>query len=651
MPRCPYLERMSTDRTTLPAIGAVLREKYRLERVLGEGGYGRVYLAVELGTQRQVAVKVLKQTEAKLALRFKREARAIARLSSPNTLTLFDYGEHEGCLFMVTEFVEGEDLADRLFRGPLEEAELIHVLIQVLSSLEEAHQAGVLHRDIKPANIRVFSYADDPLCVKVLDFGLAKAVDGREVALTKTGAVIGTPRYMSPEHLTGGTMSPATDVFSVGIVAIECLLGRESMLVADLSNRLTGLRLTDEHPVSEPLRTILNRMLAKELDARYRSAGAAKRDLIALARGESVEKGRSTPELPVQPRPQPVAHYEDPDRVASRPLWPLASAAVVVMGLAVVGVVVSTRTDSDEPPPRPAVRAVPIVVSGVSSEPDPIEAPEPAPGSDCVPPFVGSGYVEEQTHALDAATYYTYVPEGLSPGARHPLLILFHQAGHTGKILAEQGGFVELAEEHKVIVVAPTEADFTAWAPQADHVPVARRALDVVIPQLCIDEERIFAVGHGSGAGVAAHLACRELVAGFATHALSLDERRLPCEPYHPVPNLMFYPTDSGYEPIQGGETCSSAHRVAVEVVEEPLLERHDCKRVDPRVYEDGTKCWTFDCAGPALQSCHVKGGHGWTGTDIRPQQYRMMDCDGPNPTFPIARHIGDFFAPYWRRK
>lgn len=188
-----------------PAPGDLIGGKYRITEVIGEGGFGIVYRASTEGTGRAVAIKLQKvRTGARgrtADARFQREMRVVAQLEAAETLTLYDYGQTaDGRPFMVTEFVEGEDLADLIARrGSLSEGETLHVLLQVLYSLREAHEAGVLHRDIKPRNIRVYEHQGDPLRVKVLDFGIAKLLDGAAPKVTVTGNIVGTPKYMAPE--------------------------------------------------------------------------------------------------------------------------------------------------------------------------------------------------------------------------------------------------------------------------------------------------------------------------------------------------------------------------------------------------------------------------------------------------------------------
>lgn len=261
-------------------IGSVIGDKYRLDAILGEGGFGVVYRATTVETGRLVALKVLKPEVSKFGPtpeRFRRELRAIARLESPHVPRLYDYGQTpDGTMYMVTEYVDGEDLADLLLRRlRLEEDEARHILVQVLLSLDDAHRSGVLHRDIKPANIRVFTQEGDPLRVKVLDFGIAKLMDDGTPNITRTGVVLGTPRYLAPEVIYGEPPSPASDLYSLGLVARELLLGRASTETTGFQPEDVSRDITAADPVSPEFAAVVNRLLARDVHTRFASAAAA----------------------------------------------------------------------------------------------------------------------------------------------------------------------------------------------------------------------------------------------------------------------------------------------------------------------------------------------------------------------------------------
>lgn len=217
-----------------PLVGHTLDEKYQLEERLGVGGMGTVYRAKHLLIDRPVAVKVLNQRfveDEAARIRFRREAKAAGRLQHPNAVTVTDFGQTEdGYVYIVMELLEGRTLRDVLAKdAPLDPARAVSIMLQAADAVAAAHEAGVIHRDLKPANIFVVQRADVPSLVKVLDFGIAKlaaeSLDEEDPTLTVIGAMIGTPRYMSPEQCDGADLTPASDVYSLGVILYEMLTG------------------------------------------------------------------------------------------------------------------------------------------------------------------------------------------------------------------------------------------------------------------------------------------------------------------------------------------------------------------------------------------------------------------------------------------
>lgn len=220
---------------TDPLVGRTLDDKYYLEERLGIGGMGTVYRARHLLIDRPVAVKVLNQRfveDEAARTRFRREARAAGRLQHTNAVTVTDFGEsRDGYVYLVMELLEGRNLRDVLAKeAPLDVARSVSLMLQISAAVAAAHEAGIIHRDLKPANIFIVQRADVPAVVKVLDFGIAKLAaesydDDDPNPLTQIGAMIGTPRYMSPEQCNGAELTPAADVYSLGIILYEMLTG------------------------------------------------------------------------------------------------------------------------------------------------------------------------------------------------------------------------------------------------------------------------------------------------------------------------------------------------------------------------------------------------------------------------------------------
>jgi serine/threonine-protein kinase len=262
--------------------GAMLLEKYKVLRVLGEGGMGVVLEAENVRTGRRVAVKALPSTnEARVSAatqRFVNEARAAARLAHPNSVDVFDLERDDtGTLFIVQEFLQGQTLYDRLQRErriPWREA--IVLLLPVMSALAEAHRKGIVHRDVKPENIFLSEAAPGVMVPKIIDFGIARLLE-TDLRLTRNDRVLGTPYYMSPEQATGANdLDGQTDVWAVGVVLYECITGRLPFDGKDLSMVMRAIvqaplvpMRTYDPTLPAPVAAAIERALARDRGQRY----------------------------------------------------------------------------------------------------------------------------------------------------------------------------------------------------------------------------------------------------------------------------------------------------------------------------------------------------------------------------------------------
>ena len=255
-------------------------DSFRIERLLGRGGMGSVYLALEPALDRLVAIKVLPPERAQssdLKERFRREARTAAQLSHPNIVPLLTFGEGEGLMYFVMGYVEGEALSIRVRReGRLQSGEAVRVLSELAEALGYAHRRGVVHRDVKPENILL----ESPMgVVRLTDFGVAKGLS-QSSSLTTEGAVIGTPHYMSPEQAAGRSdVDTRSDIYSMGALAFTLFTGRppfegksaSEILRQHLSQDIPRLR--DHNPeLPTALDEAVRRCLAKDPSARWSTA-------------------------------------------------------------------------------------------------------------------------------------------------------------------------------------------------------------------------------------------------------------------------------------------------------------------------------------------------------------------------------------------
>ena len=275
---------MSAVLGALPA-GTLVLDRYEILSRVGAGGFGVVYKARQLNTGQLVAIKMLKQdlregsedleTQVK---RFTREMELIAVLNHPHIVALKDSGKVDDDWVMILEYVEGTELAERITQGAMEPGLVKRVICQALEALIAAHRRGVIHRDLKPSNIMLTGSADRPL-VRVLDFGIATFAHGEGGeggALTQTHVVLGTPAYMAPEQIQKDEASPSIDVYSMGLILLECLSGRRAV-TGKTSLDVAMKQLNEPVPISTELRksafgSVILKACAKYPEDRYTSA-------------------------------------------------------------------------------------------------------------------------------------------------------------------------------------------------------------------------------------------------------------------------------------------------------------------------------------------------------------------------------------------
>ena len=272
---------------------------YTLLEVIGHGGMATVYRANQERLDRTVAIKVLSENLAQSSEfmeRFRREARTAANLRHPNVITVHDFGEDErGVPYLVLEYIEGPTLADLMDAG-LDDARIPDLLDQIAAGLDYAHARGVVHRDIKPGNVL---FTDDGRAV-LADFGLAWLLEGTK--LTLTGGVIGTPEYMAPEQASGEPIDHRTDVYSLGVVLYEMLVG-ERPFIAETPIAVLLMHLQDPPPsvlaarpdLPPAVGLVLDRALVKDPAQRYQSAGALARAFHTALTGQEPPAARPNP--------------------------------------------------------------------------------------------------------------------------------------------------------------------------------------------------------------------------------------------------------------------------------------------------------------------------------------------------------------------
>ena len=325
--------------------------QYHIQEKLGEGGMGVVFKAQQSGVNRAVVVKVLLASvkdNPQMLERFKRELDIIAQLEHPHILPVYDFGEYEGNPYIVMRYMGGGSLLDALRTRALNREQLLHAFAQIAAALDYAHGRNIIHRDLKPANILL----DDRGNAYLADFGLARTLEG-DASLTKTGSILGTPAYMSPEQGRGEKLDPRSDIYSLAVMIFEALTG-QPLFTADTAWKLITKHLTETPRAITSLRpdlpaaieTVFDRALAKDRSERPARAG----DFVESVRAALVEHPAlaATPtqpstQAPVAPRtglPSAARVSVTPPATFTTTLPKSAAVAIPIMLLVGLGAVV-----------------------------------------------------------------------------------------------------------------------------------------------------------------------------------------------------------------------------------------------------------------------------------------------------------------------
>jgi len=344
----------------VPAVGTLLGGKYRVERLLGQGGMGVVIEATHVGLAQRVAIKFLRNEAKAIAGaldRFAREARACAQIRGEHVVRVFDTGVFEtGEPYIVMELLAGQDLRAMITqRGRLSPAEAASFAIEVCEALAQAHALGIVHRDLKPANLFVAARADGSPYVKVLDFGISK-LHGEGGAQTSLNVALGSPRYMSPEQIrTPRDIDARTDLWALGVVLYEALAGRPPFEAEGMMGLASAIATESPLPlpsdVPNELATVVMRCLEKDRHRRFASAhdlalalrpfASVEARLVAdrIARAAGALAG-ATPRPVPSDTPPPISGFEPTVARSGTALKQRSSRPELLVSLAVIGCVV-----------------------------------------------------------------------------------------------------------------------------------------------------------------------------------------------------------------------------------------------------------------------------------------------------------------------
>ena len=389
---CPVDGARLVEAAEDPLIGRVLAGRYRVLAAHSSGGSGQVYRAEHVGTARAIAIKVLwgEETGSERArARFRREATSASRLSHPNIVEVIDFVEEGAFVFLALGWVDGPDLGRRVDRGgALEEREVARVGREVALALGHAHEHGVLHRDLKPDNILL----EPEGRVRVVDFGLAMALDEAGPRLTEHGMLVGTPAFVSPEQIGGDPLGPPSDLYGLGAVLWFALVGRPpfegsamAILQRVLGEAAPPVRTRSPRRIGAPMATLVDRLLERDPSVRPRTASEVAERLAAIERSPSAPSSggeRPTTADDGPPRPPPDAQ----ERQAAPGSDPSSDEAASGL-MSAAGVGTGPRSGPLSAPPQGTDFAAPVSVDlGPAPEDDgpepealPADAIEPLP--------------------------------------------------------------------------------------------------------------------------------------------------------------------------------------------------------------------------------------------------------------------------------
>jgi serine/threonine-protein kinase len=383
-----------------PLIGQVIAERFRIEARVGSGGMGAVYRAEQIGMERRIALKVLRPQYSDnegVRRRFHLEALAASRLTHPNTIRIYDFGEtDEQVLYIAMEFLKGRGLATVIgTEKVLSVKRLIHLMSKVCESLAEAHRNNVVHRDLKPDNIFLCVVENDSDYVKVLDFGVAKIIteanQGRAGTLTEAGHLFGTPRYMAPEQCRSELVDGRTDIYALGVIMFQCLTGVLPFSDENPIGIMMWHLQRDPPPfmhasptirVPEPIEAIVQRCMKKDPNLRFDTVEDLRKALLRVGDGlseewESVQR-RGPEELEkmdLSEAQTALAYPQDQKTQVARPIenvglskhWVRWMAFVLVLGTG-LGAYLYLRSGQLPVPATPNLSAVIAPVQALSME-------------------------------------------------------------------------------------------------------------------------------------------------------------------------------------------------------------------------------------------------------------------------------------------
>jgi eukaryotic-like serine/threonine-protein kinase len=472
-------------------VGMVIADRYLVLDKLGEGGMGRVYRARHVRLPQEVAIKVLSPKlvdDPDAIARFNREAANASQISNEHVARVFDFGETgEGLVYLAMEFVPGRTLRALLeAEGPLQPHRAAALVWQIADGLDAAHRRGIVHRDLKPENVIVYADDDGTECLKVVDFGIAKALDDRR-GVTRTGLVIGTPEFMSPEQITGDPVDGRSDVYALALLTVVLLTGQrpfkgnapEQVMTAHLTQQprpLSALLPGVEWPPA--LQEAIDGGLARLPGERYPTAGAFAHAVVnAVDEWLAPDEATAVVTVRGRGRPTPIT----PSRAVTAPeAKPAPDVQPAVGPYDLTEPLRSAAPPPPAPPTAPAGVSAEKVPAGAATDPAAI-APTVAGGAIAVPEARPT-----PAQAKDTATPPPYVPPAPPPRLRTMQIVMIA----AGVVLVGSAAMM-LA---KSLGGGATNDSATVQNPPAADTPVVERPQGPTVPDRTELDRRLAAL-------------------------------------------------------------------------------------------------------------------------------------------------------------
>lgn len=625
--------------------GDVIADRYVLEAEIGRGGLGVIWRARQTGIARVVAVKFLHTiTDPDQRRRFAVEARLLGKLQHPGCVTIYDYGAlRDGTPYLVMELLEGTGLDQRRGeRMPIED--VIRLIRAVAVALKHAHDQGIVHRDLKPENL--FLTSDGR--IKLLDFGLARCLEEGGPAITATGECIGTPHYMSPEQARDTrNAGPASDQYSLGVIAFEFLTGTQPFRGSSPMEIVMARLLSEAPPLNREdcpaaLETIVMRLLEVERDRRYPDCGSLIKALDAVGKHSQPKDSSAKP------------------TTASRRTWlvPAALGAIfaVVAVFAFATIVLRPPEEPPALPPQPRdIAALTTPTSAPPTErivevdlgaarPDlasspavlrPVKLPRVAPSEGCGSTKKPANDELKIDFEVDgeARQAWAYLPVKYDPEQPSPAIVAFTYRRRSAREYVRRAEIEEAAADAGFILIGVEAIDSDFKPPRTrfkplkgfeDNTPPHRvpweepgdvsfvqEALSRMKAQACIDENRMFGIGHAEGASFLQRLACNGDVefAGLATSGMAAQPND-SCKTPHVVPRIRVSGTSDTFVPHGGGIGCAKQKYLSASETDEQWSASYGCDDAEPRPWLGDKRCTVRECDGAPYIGCGVSGGH-----------------------------------------